>query len=103
MQIPDEIRTQLLTILAIGVRNIRAYCERRQYDLCWSEANHVHNLPDLIENFSADKLAYYLEVEVVQYRREMSDKPTSELRAPWNALRRWLADFRQNPTGSPPR
>jgi REP element-mobilizing transposase RayT len=98
MRSPDAIQSQLLTILAIGVRNIRFYCESRRYELCGAEANHIHNIPELIEDFSADKLAHYLEVEVAQYLRDLSDKPTGDLRAPWDVLRRWLTEYRSSPT-----
>jgi hypothetical protein len=49
-----------------------------------------------------EKLAYYLEIEVAQYLRDMSDKPRSDLQAQWDALKRGLAELRQNPTGLQP-
>lgn len=98
MRSPDDIQTQLLTILEIGIVNIRSHCWAQRYHLCGVEADHVHNIPDLVENFSADKLAYYLEVEVAQYLREMGGNVRDDLRAPWDALKRRLADLRENPT-----
>jgi hypothetical protein len=102
MRSPDDIQTQLLTILAIGILNIRSHCEAQRYHLCRAEADHLHNIPGLIEHFSMEKLAYYLEIEVAQYLRDMSDKPRSDLQAQWNALKRGLAELRQNPTGFQP-
>jgi len=97
MRIPDAIQSQLLTILAIGARNIKFYCDGRRYELCGAEAYHIHNIPQMIQDFSAEKLAYYLDVEVAQYLRDLSDKPTGDLRAPWDVLRRWLNEYRTSP------
>ena len=99
MRSPNDIQTQLLTIPAIGILNIRSHCVAQRYYLCIVEVGHVHNIPDLIEDFSTDKLTYYLEVELAQYLREMSDKPRGDLQAPWDVLKRRLAELRQNPTG----
>jgi hypothetical protein len=98
MRSPDDIQTQLLMILEIGIVNIRYHCLAQRYHLCAVEADHVHNIPDLIEHFSVDKLAYYLEVEVAQYLRETSDQIHNGLRAPWDVLKHRLAELRQNPT-----
>jgi hypothetical protein len=39
--------------------------------LCFIEADHVHNLPALLENFSEQLLRFYLDVERPSYRDQL--------------------------------
>lgn len=95
MEIPEELQKPLLAIVEIGIVNIRFRCQGRRYESCEAEANHIHNIPGLLREFSADKLAYYLEVELPQYLREIGNNPRGDLLEHWEILRRWLADFRK--------
>ena len=95
MKIPDELQESLLAIIEIGIENIRFRCEGGRYESCEAEANHIHNIPGLLREFSADRLAYYLEVELPQYLREIGNNPRSDLPEHWEILRRWLGDFRK--------
>lgn len=95
MTCPEEVRIQLLIILNIAIRSIRSCCEIGEYGRCKVEATHVHNIPDLMQDFSVDKLGYYLEVEVPEYVRDIGGNPVRELRAPWESLKRWQVDSRQ--------
>ena len=95
MTCPDEIRIQLLTILRIGIRSIRSCCETAQYDRCRVEATHIHNIPELLEHFSAEKLGYYLNVELPEYVRDIGGNAVSELQAPWRVLKRWHDESRR--------
>jgi hypothetical protein len=94
MKIPEELEAPMLAIVEIGILNIRLGCQRGRYELCEAEANHIHNIPDLLREFSADKLAYYLEVELPQYLGQIGDNPRGDLLVHWEALKRWLAGFR---------
>lgn len=96
MKIPPEVQASLLAIVEIGIVNIRSQCEGRRYDSCEAEANHIHNLPALVQNFSADKVAYYLEVELPQYVREVGNHPRGDLLPHWEILKGWLPDFRNS-------
>jgi hypothetical protein len=53
MKCPDEVQECLLRILNVGVLNIRFYLGQPNYELSAIEANHIHNLPDLMLNFFA--------------------------------------------------
>lgn len=94
MKCPDDICQHLLQVLSIGVRNIRVCCERRQYERCGYEADHIHNIPTLIEDFSLDRLAYYVEVEAAEYLRQIDQWRPSELEATIDLLKRRLAELR---------
>jgi hypothetical protein len=93
---PDDIHQQLLKVLSIGIRNIRVCCDRRQYERCGYEANHIHNIPALIEDFTMDKLAYYVEVEAAEYLRQINQGSPSEVEGPIGVLRHRLAELRDN-------
>jgi len=95
MKILETLQESLLAIVERGIVNIRFQCEGGRYELCEAEANHIHNIPGLVQDFSADKLAYYLEVEVPQYVRAIGHPPRGDLLPQWEILRRWLADFRK--------
>ena len=95
MTCPEEVRVQLLTILTIGIRSIRSCCETGQYGRCKVEATHIHNIPELMQDFSADKLGYYLEIEAPEYVRDIGGNPVRELRAPWESLKHWHAESRR--------
>ena len=94
MKIPETLQESLLAIVEMGIVNIRFQCQGGRYESCEAEANHIHNIPGLVQDFSADKLAYYLEVELPQYLREIGNHPRGDLLPHWEILRRWLVDFR---------
>jgi len=84
------VRAPLLKIIETGLLGIRQHADRKDSERCGIEANHLHNLPDLIEKCSSEQLTYYLEVEVPQYLRETNNEVPGEVREAWNALRAWL-------------
>jgi len=66
MKIPEELHQPLLAIVEIGIVNIRFRSAGGRYESCEAEANHIHNIPGLLRDFSADKLAYYLEAALAR-------------------------------------
>ena len=97
---PPEVQSRLLDILHWGLQNIRRCCENEHVDatvrqqVCWLEAHHLHNLPDLIERFSVEKLAYYLEIELVEYLSRLEAGAATGPSAQWTFLRVWLQQHR---------
>lgn len=73
MQCPTAIASVLLRIIKSGVLNIRYLINKGEYNFSAIEANHIHNLPSLIEDFSRDSLEYYINIESSEYLREMKD------------------------------
>jgi hypothetical protein len=67
MRCPPEISEILLRILEHGLLRIRALGWSGQAELCALEADHIHNLPGLLMDFSQERLAYYWTVERVGY------------------------------------
>jgi hypothetical protein len=59
----NEIRRILLDILRIGLLRIRAYGNSGLAEACNVEADHLHNLPVLIQTLRWEELLYYYNVE----------------------------------------
>jgi hypothetical protein len=55
---------------------------------CAIESDHIHNLPDLIADYSSDKVAYYWNVERPEYIKQV---PEDRL-AGWEPLWRQLCE-----------
>jgi hypothetical protein len=86
----EDIRAPLLKIIETGLLSIRQHADRNDSARCSIEANHLHNLPVLVENCSPQRLTYYLEVEVPQYIRETNNEVPDDVRVAWDVLRAWL-------------
>jgi hypothetical protein len=63
MTCPPDIAIILLDILRHGLLACRAAGWRGDPDGCAIQADHLHNLPDLMADYSVEKLRYYWEVE----------------------------------------
>jgi len=61
MNCPPPIAAILLEILSRGILRIRA-CSG-DASRCLIEADHIHNLPNLVRDYSPQLLAFYWEVE----------------------------------------
>jgi hypothetical protein len=92
MNTPPIVQASLLTILKFGLLNIRYHAERKSSERCAIEANHLHNIPGLLENFSIDLLKFYIDIEMPQYVRETDDRILAEIRSAWVGLHKWLSE-----------
>src|SRR5919108_6221424 len=63
MSCPPETAEVLLQILTVGTLRIRALGWAGDARRCAVEADHLHNLPALLRDYSDDRLRYYWEVE----------------------------------------
>ena len=61
MTCPTEIATILLKLTTLGILRIRAYSNDPARSVI--EADHIHNLPEMVRNFSHSALLYYWDVE----------------------------------------
>ena len=91
MNTPPVVQASLLTILKIGLLNIRYYADGKNLERCSIEANHLHNIPGLLEKFSVDLLKFYIDIERPQYVRETNDQVLKEMRGAWSELADWLS------------
>ena len=70
MTCPPDIAAVLLQILRAGVLNARAAGWAGDARRSAAEADHVHNLPDVLADYSPDRLAHYRDVEIPAFRRQ---------------------------------
>jgi hypothetical protein len=61
MNCPPEMASILLRLIGVGILRIRAYSH--DPGRCAAEADHIHDLPDLVLSDSPRKLSYYWDVE----------------------------------------
>jgi hypothetical protein len=72
---PAEIADVILRILQTGTVQARSAGWSGDAALSASEADHIHNLPDLLRRYSPRKLIYYWNVERPAYIRRMGGGP----------------------------
>ena len=82
MNCPPEITEILAAILETGLLHIRSLAWSAKAVDCAIEADHIHNLPTLISDYSVEKLRYYWCVERLSY----IDQIASDQLAGWNPL-----------------
>ncbi len=63
MNIKQEIQKILLDILRTGLLRIRSFGWEGRADECALEADHLHNLPNLVSDTTLDLVLYYYRVE----------------------------------------
>src|SRR5438105_6141215 len=62
MTCPPEIASLLLEILKTGILRIRSAAWSGDAGRCAIEADHIHNLADLLLNYSPELLNFYWEI-----------------------------------------
>jgi hypothetical protein len=89
MSCPPDIAEVILEILQRGLLRIRESGWSEDSAVCAHEADHLHNLPHLLSNYSPEALSYYWEVEKPVYCTRRDSEP--ELFAPlWERLHHLL-------------
>ncbi len=63
----------MLNILSTGLLNIRAYGNGAMAAECAAEADHLHNLPDLVRKPTTELLSFYLHRSKPHYERQVKD------------------------------
>ena len=69
-----EVKTAIANILKASLLRIRLEGAMGNHKICEIEADHVHNLPDLLLNFSDHLLAFYYNVERKAYLNQIGGK-----------------------------
>ena len=73
MKCPDDIAPTIIELISTAVIRVRAAGWSGDAELCAIEADHVHNLPGLLLNFSFELLGFYWRVERESFRRAATD------------------------------
>lgn len=66
-QCPREVAEPILQIIRTAILSIRMAGYFGDVAYCTLEADHIHNLPGLITNYSHDNLSYYYDAERPDY------------------------------------
>jgi hypothetical protein len=84
----EAVRSVVLQILSIGLLRIRTFGAEGLADRCAIEADHLHNLPEVIRSGRLDLLDYYYEVERLGFIDRGSDAKPFEML--WEQLKLFL-------------
>jgi hypothetical protein len=100
MACPPEISEILLKILETGLLRIRTLAWAGQVDRCAIEADHIHNLPSLLADFSPERLTYYWGIERPSYIARILDDELEDWERLWRRLQPYVG-LVDAPTATP--
>lgn len=86
----SEVHAAVASILKQALLRIRSNASVGINKSCEIEADHVHNLPDLLINYSDELLAFYYDVERTSYLRECNGIYPKQYDVDWNIMARRL-------------
>ncbi len=86
MKCPPEIAEILLMIIHWGPAVIRVLGWEGHADRCAVEADHLHNLPHLLADYSSQRLLYYWDVGRVCYLEKVQSEPLDAFESFWQQL-----------------
>jgi hypothetical protein len=92
MACPPKIADILLEIVKLGVLRVRAAGWSNDAKRCALEADHIHNLPDLLSNFSCDRLAYYWDAERPSFIQQSTSEDLAVFEPLWDKLRGYVVN-----------
>ena len=84
MKCPQDVAEVLAEIIYWAVLRIRGSGFGGDARSCAVEADHVHNLPALIQNYSPDLLLYYWKMERPSFIRQVPEHRVFD--EPWSKL-----------------
>jgi hypothetical protein len=91
MSCPPDLADILARMLAMALFRIRASCWSGDAERGAIEADHAHNLPELISNFRMGGLAYYWNVERPGYLSHIGESQDQSWQELWDELRPYVA------------
>jgi len=86
----DQIKIILLNILKIGLLRIRALGSNSLPEQCFIEADHLHNLPGLIQSLQMEELNYYFRVERPAFLGSAKSS-VEDFQSQWDLLEKLIA------------
>ena len=87
---PTDASRIVLEILKLGTLRIRALGWAGDARRCAIEADHLHNLPDLLLTPSSALLSYYWEAEKPAFEQASSEAELARFRPLWDELQSHL-------------
>lgn len=83
---PQNIAEPLLEIIQSGLLAIRAAGFANRGNLCAIHADHLHNLPALVEDYSEALLLFYWQTERIAFLEQLSPQDCRIFDGPWSRL-----------------
>ena len=77
-----------LTVLEIGLLNIRALADSGNAAQCFIEADHIHNIPQLLKEWNDGMAEYYWNVERVSYLAKSDYNYAARFEPVWRQMRK---------------
>ena len=90
MTCPPAIAEIILDILRDGLLNCRAEGWSGNAAQSAAEADHLHNLPDLLHDYSVDRLQYYWDAERPSFAEKCDAERLAGLEQLWSRLRPYV-------------
>lgn len=87
MKCPPAVADAILDILRHGLLRVRAAGWSGDGDRCAAEADHIHNLPDLLRDYSPERLRYYWDAERPAFMSHLSAEELATWEPLWERLR----------------
>src|SRR5687768_106289 len=87
MNCPPDVADALIEILRMGILQTRVWADQKDYRRCVQEADHIHNLPGLLNNYNPQLLAFYWNVERPLLIQQISDQQCRAFHPAWDKLR----------------
>ena len=86
MSTPPDDAQIIIEIIGTGVLRIRANGWSGDAARCAVEADHIHNLSDLLNSYSPDKLRYYWDVERPSFITRSGKEDLAVFESLWDRL-----------------
>ncbi len=87
MNCPTPLAEILLNIMQTGILRMRAAAWAGNSDQVALEADHIHNLPTILKDYSIDALKYYWEIERAVFVSKVPN--TGDFQENWKKLKRF--------------
>lgn len=90
MNCPPELATEVLELITSGLLRIRRMGEQGMAGRCAIEADHIHNLPALLKDYSVDLLRFYWDTERTSYITQSSSDDLAHFEAIWDRMESFM-------------
>lgn len=90
MNCPHEVSVIVLEMIQHGLDRIHESGRSEEHRRCVVEVNHIRNLPELLQDFSLDKLRFYWETERRAYLGQVAPVESTGFESLWDHLAEWV-------------
>src|SRR5258708_28373352 len=90
----DQIKNILLDLTNVGLLRIRAFGNSGDAKACAEEADHIHNLPHIVQSFRLEEVDYYYNISRHSFVGGAKGS-VAQFGALWEELGRLLGEGRE--------